>query len=267
MDRVSRMLVGMTAAAVLLAAAHVRAAGYNEFVDGDLSNVASTPTFWPLETGPNVLVANSGSVDFDVVQIDVPERHVLESITIEFHGEHLRVFGGIQTGGQWTAGLGASVDELQTLGWMDFPLDPEASHEGEDILFGMSLSNAGFFPPLASGDYTLLFQTSGTAISYALAFNVRPRGDFDFDLDVDDDDLTMWVDSLGVEGSTEGDADGDGDNDGHDFLIWQYNYGLAPSPPSTATPEPGGAALAAVGLAALAARRRSAARCDAGEGV
>lgn len=253
-------------AAALLLSVGARAANYNEFVDGDLSNVGSAPTFWPLTTGPNILVAQSSSSDFDLLHVSVPANHTLDAIIIEFHGEHLRVFGGIQSGAVWTAGVGGAVNLSQTLGWMDFPTDPNGMHDGEDILPGMGVGVGaiGFLPPLASGDYTFLFQTPSSAIQFALDFNVRARGDFDFDANVDNDDLFVWVDSLGVEGSTEGDADLDGDNDGADYLIWQQNYGAAPPTPATATPEPGSAALVAAAWAALAARRRASSALGAG---
>jgi len=245
-------------AAAMLRAAGARAGDYNEFVSGDLSNVPSAPTFWPLDTGPNLLVAQSSSVDPDLVRIHVPANHTLDTITIESHDSLIQVFSGIQHGVEWTAGLGAAFDPLLSLGWMRFPVDPNV-HNGDDILADMGRGDwaMGFLPPLASGDYTMLLQTSAAAVPYALEFNVRPRGDFDFNARVDNADLAVWADSLGVEGSTEGDADLDGDNDGHDFLIWQQNYGRAPPTPATATPEPQGAALAAVALAALASRRRA----------
>jgi spore coat protein A len=85
-------------------------------------------------------------------------------------------------------------------------------------------------------------------------FSVLPAlpGDFDEDGDVDAADLAQWQGDFGAYGDS--DVDGDGDSDGADFLAWQRNVGVTPA---GAVPEPGGAALAIVVVAALFSRQHS----------
>jgi hypothetical protein len=82
-------------------------------------------------------------------------------------------------------------------------------------------------------------------------------GDFDGDGVVGGGDLTEWLAGYGGEGPI-GDADGDGDADGADFLTWQWHVGMgAPAPPQAGSvPEPGGAALILLGVAAMGCRGR-----------
>jgi hypothetical protein len=77
-------------------------------------------------------------------------------------------------------------------------------------------------------------------------------GDFDGDGDVDGQDLARWKTAYGL--TALGDGDDDNDSDGNDFLIWQRDLG--PAAGVGAVPEPGSAALALVGLAALAGIKR-----------
>jgi T5SS/PEP-CTERM-associated repeat protein len=84
--------------------------------------------------------------------------------------------------------------------------------------------------------------------------------DFNGDGQVNSTDLASWRTGFGkttgaVRG--DGDADGDGDVDGNDFLAWQRQLGQGSAAPATApVPEPGTAALCAMGLAAIAGHRR-----------
>jgi hypothetical protein len=83
--------------------------------------------------------------------------------------------------------------------------------------------------------------------------------DFDNDGDIDGADLGVWRTAHGT--TAVGDADGDGDSDGNDLLIWQRNVGVDLTPSvaaGAAVPEPAAAVLAAIVLAAFAARRRRA---------
>jgi MYXO-CTERM domain-containing protein len=82
-------------------------------------------------------------------------------------------------------------------------------------------------------------------------------GDFDGNNIVDNADLALWTAGFGQIDQTNdsnGDADADGDVDGADFLIWQQN--VIPTVAVSSVPEPAAAALALVGLCALASRRR-----------
>jgi hypothetical protein len=104
-----------------------------------------------------------------------------------------------------------------------------------------------------------------------------PFPDFDRSEVVDGGDLIKWAQGFGdalnpVLARDRGDADGDGDVDGSDFLTWQQDLGDAPpsfeffdtaidaaiASAASAVPEPGAGVLIAMGLAALAVRRRAA---------
>lgn len=81
-------------------------------------------------------------------------------------------------------------------------------------------------------------------------------GDFNGDGSVDNDDLGIWKTQFGFAGvGINADGDKSGVVDGGDFLVWQR--GLTATPPVANVPEPTGLALAAIGMAGLARRRRS----------
>lgn len=87
------------------------------------------------------------------------------------------------------------------------------------------------------------------------------QGDYAANNVVDGADLANWQANFGTEsGATKamGDGDGDGDVDGADLIIWSRSVSdvFAAEPVSGATPEPAAATLAALALAAFAARRR-----------
>jgi hypothetical protein len=237
------------------------ATDYNEFVDGDLSDLSTAPTVIRLAAGPNVLVAASSSTDFDLVNITIPANHTLNTISIEFHDGPVRVFTALEEGPEWTAGVGYDVDPSALLGWVDFPFNPNQSHVGADILAEMALApgSLGFETPLASGDYTLLFQSQSTSVPFAVSFNVSAgsaglAGDFTGDAVVDGNDLVRWRSAFGVDAGA--DANQDGRSDGQDFLIWQRNLRAGSALPIGATvPEPAAIPLGLVACSGLLACR------------
>jgi hypothetical protein len=239
------------------------AAQYNEFVQGDLPSNGSAPTTLALDAGSNILAAEVSGTDFDMLRVVVPAGQEMDEIIVEFH-EHPdpRVFAGLQSGATWTAGVGNEIDPSLMLGWVDFPTDLN-SHTGENILddMGFAPGAIGFSPPLASGEYTLLFQAPTAAVRFALNFSASstaagPAGDFNDDLTVNGADLNVWKPAFGANDGA--DADGDGDSDGKDLLVWQQNFGASAAPPARAVPEPGGAMLAPAlaGWGAMRRRRR-----------
>jgi hypothetical protein len=67
-------------------------------------------------------------------------------------------------------------------------------------------------------------------------------------------DLAIWKSGFSLDAT--GDADNDGDTDGVDFLTWQREVSVAPTPGAAAVPEPAALAMAAVAMACLGMARR-----------
>jgi prepilin-type N-terminal cleavage/methylation domain-containing protein len=246
-------------AAFLAPALAARGADYNEFVAGEISPIPAAPTPFALTLGANLLVASASSSDFDLLQIQIPTDAQLHSIIIESHEGPIRLFTGIEAGPVWTAGVGFNVDPAGLLGWVEFPVNPNAAHTGVDILADIAAAPGaiGFTPPLASGTYSMLFQTPSSAVPFALTFNVSSTslpGDFNNDQQVNSADLTRWRQSFGVNANADGDFDLD--SDGADLLIWQRNVGADALNALTAVPEPRAAMLAAAALMFIVASRR-----------
>jgi hypothetical protein len=245
------------AAIVGAMATGAQATDYNEFASSDLSNDPSAPTPLALTPGSNLLVAQSSIQDIDLLHVTVPVDQTLDSITVQFHDSVNLVFAGLQSGKVWSAGTGFDIDPTQMLGWVEFPTDIHTAHTGEDILddMGLAAGSQGFTPPLASGDYTFLFQTSTSAVSFAISFDVSNSapalpGDFNSDSRVNGADLNLWKGAFGIRGAA--DANGDGRSDGFDVLLWQRNQGMSASvAAAAAAPEPCAAILAAGALASL----------------
>ena len=255
-------LCAVLAVASCAVANSVRAATYNEFVSGDLPLNTSAPTTLNLELGSNLLTAQSSSTDGDLLRLVVPANATLDSITIEFHDGDLTVFAGLQAGSTWTAGTGFEIDPDLLLGWVDFPTDlSHPGHTGEDILDDIAFAPTPprFTPPLASGAYTMLFQSQSSAVNFALSFNVGAGGglpgDFDNNGSVNGADLDVWQNAM--LGVGVADADADGDTDGSDFLVWQRFQGQPSVAAAAASvPEPAAAVLISPLLHVLRRRLR-----------
>jgi hypothetical protein len=115
-------------------------------------------------------------------------------------------------------------------------------------------------------------QASGALFTLPVSFDVVGStflaADFDQSSAVDATDLASWSANFGMSANalkSQGDADLNGGVDGLDFLTWQRQRGAPASPTAVAgaaVPEPGGAALVAIGLAAAGrVFRRDALRC------
>ena len=99
------------------------------------------------------------------------------------------------------------------------------------------------------------------AFTLSLETPVVDDADFNGDGVVDGADFLTWQTGFGLSGQTDkstGDADGDGNVNDADLAIWTTQFGTSTTPPATvsAVPEPATLALAAMGVAGLAAWRR-----------
>lgn len=96
-----------------------------------------------------------------------------------------------------------------------------------------------------------IYQASGLVLTPTVP------GDGNLDGLVTGADFTIWADGFGLAGAsfTDGDYNGDGVVTGADFTLWADHFGNS-VPPAAPIPEPGAWALAALGLAAVAAVRR-----------
>jgi MYXO-CTERM domain-containing protein len=155
------------------------AAAYDESILGDLSDVPAAPTPWTLAAGANQLSGTAGTnalfgtADYDLVALEVPAGHQLDSITIVSYSNpdiFAMSFVGLQAGSPWLDGLGFDIGGYSLMGWAHVQ-----THMGGMDLLAMIQDHAnppGFSIPLPSGVYTMLIEDVDTMISYALQFNV-----------------------------------------------------------------------------------------------
>ena len=155
------------------------AASYDEAILGDLSGVAASPTPWVLEAGANPLVGTAGTnglagtADFDLVGIEIPAGHQLDSITLVSYTNpdiFAMSFIGLQAGSPWLDGFGFDIAGYWLMGWTHI----QTPMAGVDLL-PLIQSHANppeFSLPLPSGVYTMLFEDVDTTISYSLLYNV-----------------------------------------------------------------------------------------------
>jgi hypothetical protein len=256
-------LFGPAVLLLALTAATAHGDSWNEEFFGDLSNTPESPTPLTILHPANYLTGSIGGGDFDLIALNVPAFHKLESIVLFSYSGASQSFAGLQAGDVWTAGTGFAVNPASLLGWTHFGPAAAGAGVNQNILDDISVpknGSLGFTTPLLPGKYTLLLQDTGGVVNYTLQFNLsynlKPVGDFNGDFLINRFDIAKWRTDAGpIAGS---DADADGDSDGNDLLVWQRNlnrtnFGL------TAAPEPTAVALAAwVLVALLAARPRTA---------
>ncbi len=150
---------------------------YDEARDGDLSDVAASPTALALGAGSNRIVGTAGvglsDVDFFTLSLGAGLR--LDGLFLDGYAGSNLSFIAVQPGDEWTEDVGGAtaIDPANLLGWTHFgPGDV-----GNDILasLGSGAGASGFSPPLGSGVYTFLVQeTAPVSIHYAFDFQVTP---------------------------------------------------------------------------------------------
>jgi len=148
------------------------AVGWNETVDGDLSNDRLAPTHISLGLGLNPLKGGFGQPDLDYLAVVVPAGMQLSALR---HGADMAIGGvrsfiGVQAGDQMTVPPDTgSSDGL--LGWAHFQDAPV----GTDLLpaIGQGFGAAGFVGPLPMGTYTFWIQDTSSEAGLAFAFDVE----------------------------------------------------------------------------------------------
>jgi hypothetical protein len=155
------------------------AAAYDEAILGDLSGIPASPTSWTLSAGANPLIgtagtnALAGTADFDLVAIEIPAGHQLDSITLVSYANpdvFAMSFIGLQAGSPWLDGFGFDIVGYSLMGWTHI----QTPMAGVDLLPHIQ-SHANppeFTLPLPSGVYTMLLEDVDTTISYSLLYNV-----------------------------------------------------------------------------------------------
>jgi len=160
------------------------AAGWNEAVNGDLSNDGLVPTIVTLAEGATTVIGTTGravaggTIDRDYFTIVVPAGHVLDGLVLQ---EGVTVVGGgsflgLMAGPAFTVPPTTST-AAGLLGWTIY----SDGNIGTDLLPAMSipaLSSSGFSIPLPAGAYSFWVQENGNGIatySFALSVSAVPE--------------------------------------------------------------------------------------------
>jgi hypothetical protein len=172
-------VLGVALLACCAATGAANAAAYDEAVLGDLSGTPASPTPWVLAAGANPLSgtaganALAGTADYDLVAIEIPAGHQLDSITLVSYTNpdiFAMSFVGLQAGSPWLDAFGFDIVGNWLMGWTHI----QTPMAGVDLL-PLIQSHANppeFTLPLPSGVYTMLFEDVDTTISYSLLYNV-----------------------------------------------------------------------------------------------
>jgi len=151
--------------------------GWDENINGDLSNVRLLPTFVSLVSGSNMVRGNTGrnaafEVDLDYFTVTIPDG---------FQLSRMELLLGTATIGQSFIGLvsGSTFpippDTSSAAGMLGWTLFDEGD-VGEDLLLAMAdpfAESSGFTLPLPAGQYTFWVQETSSGVSrYAFDMSV-----------------------------------------------------------------------------------------------
>jgi hypothetical protein len=165
--------VGLLLACAASFSAH--AVTYNEAVNGDLSNVGSSPTFIALSSGANQVIGTTGNpgtgIDRDYFTVTVGAGQQLTSLRVLAGTVPLGLaFLGVQGGNQVTVSP-TSGSATGLLGWTHYA----AADIGNNILprIGTGAGASGFTGALPAGNYAFWIQDfNAGASTYALELTV-----------------------------------------------------------------------------------------------
>jgi len=165
-----RSTLGLLVALMLAGAA--QAAGWNESIDGDLSNDGLAPSVVMLQLGSNPLRGSFGAPDRDYLAVTVPQGLQLHALR---YGAGMvlggvRSFIGVQAGPQLTV-LPTTETADGLLGWAHF----QDAVVGTDLLpdIGAGYGASGFSGPLPAGTYTFWIQETSREPGLAFAFDLE----------------------------------------------------------------------------------------------
>lgn len=156
------------------AASSALAQGWDESVNGDLSNNRLAPTSITLGPTSTTVSAVTGRTDLEYFTFTIPAGMTLNSILVSsWSGNDPTGFMGLQAGSTMTVDPDApEVGDL--LGWTHFGFLEALQGSNLVTQLGDGAGAIGFDGPLTAGTYTLWLQQTGEPMTYTLDFSLVP---------------------------------------------------------------------------------------------
>ncbi len=149
----------------------VHAAGWNEAVDGDLSDSGLAPSSLLLGAGSNPVRGAFGAPDRDYLRVLVPDGFQLSALRYGAGNVlgGVRSFIGVQSGAQMTV-LPDTESAAGLLGWTHY----QEVAVGTDLLpaIGQGFGATGFVGTLPAGSYTFWIQDTSAEPQLAFSFDL-----------------------------------------------------------------------------------------------
>jgi len=197
------------AAASLACSSLALAQGWNEGVNGDLSNDPANPTSVSLSTGINMISGTVGDADTrDYVTFTIPAGQQLVSMR---QIAYVDVPAGTAGNTGYHCLNNGSTSQVPGPGNSSFFLGGDHVNQlpvGTDMLPALAaatLAGTGFSAPLGAGTYCYLIQQTGTQVcAYELSFDIAPLQDWNESTagDLSDDHVTPTATALSVGTNT-----------------------------------------------------------------